>query len=261
MQKNNQARSVLFRAQLGEEPIPTPEMIEQARIDLTHDAVACAALEKFAGVIAAVEIQPDEKWRDRLQVYITAQLAGHTDMTEFADVQQALDRSVALAEEYDLLYTVMAHEAQGTLPASPLPPPLHLDFLPTATRQPTAVEKHPIRPRRAYGLGLAAGFPNLLPTNWFGRLTGVATLLILVGALLGGFWLTRQAPPASTVADNTTSTEQTQTGKAAFFDQQMQLEDTPSPLFTSWQLEQDNEDVYTCLVARQIGQIRRGCPL
>lgn len=261
MQKNNQARSVLFRAQLGEEPIPTPEMIDQARIDLAHDAVACAALEKFAGVIAAAELQPDEKWRNRLQVYITAQLAGHIDMTEFADVQQALDRSVALAEEYDLLYTVMAHEAQGTLPASPLPPPLRLDFLPTAAWQPIPVEKPTVRPRRAYGLGLVAGFPNLLSTDWFGRLAGVATLLVLVGALLGGFWLTRQAPPASTVADNTTSTEQTQTGKAAFFDQQMQLEDTPSPLFTSWQMDQENEDVYACLVARQIGQIRRGCPL
>ena len=261
MQKNNQARSVLFRAQLGEEPIPTPEMIDQARIDLAHDAVACAALEKFAGVIAAAELQPDEKWRNRLQVYITAQLAGYTDMTEFADVQQALDRSVALAEEYDLLYTVMAHEAQGTLPASPLPPPLRLDFLPTAAWQPIPVEKPTVRPRRAYGLGLVAGFPNLLSTDWFGRLTGVATLLVLVGALLGGFWLTRQAPPASTAANSTTPTEQIQAGQAAFFDQQMQLEDTPSPLFTSWQMDQENEDVYACLAARQIGQIRRGCPL
>jgi hypothetical protein len=261
MQKNNQARSVLFRAQLGEEPIPTPEMIEQARIDLAHDATACAALAKFAGVIAAAEPRPDEKWRNRLQAYITAQLAGHPNMTEFADVQQALDRSVALAEEYELLYTVMTHEAQGALPASPQLPPLRLDFLPTTARQPTPAQKHTVRTRRAYRLGLVAGFPNLLPTDWFGRLAGVATLLILVCALLGGFWLTRQAPLASTAADSTTSTEQTQTGQATFFDQQMQLEDTPSPLFTSWQTEPENKDVYTCLAARQIGQIRRGCPL
>ncbi len=261
MQKNDQARSVLFRAQLGEEPIPTPAMIDQARAGLARDAAACAALSKFVDLISAPEPLPTEKWRNRLQVYIAAQLAGRADMTEFVDVRQALDRSVALAEEYALLYTVMAHEAQGTLPASPLPPPLRLDFLPTVTPRPVAVEKHQVRQRRSYGLNLVADFPAWFTTYLFGHLARATALLIIVGALLGGFWLTRQDPPTSTMLDSTTIMDQTQAVDHSFLEQQMQFEDTPAPLFASWQAEQENKDAYACLVARQIGQTRRECPL
>jgi len=260
MQKNNQARSVLFRALLGEEPSPSPETINQARADLVHDSVACATLDKFAELIVATEPLPDEKWRNRLQAYITAQLDGHSDMTEFADVRQALDRSVALAEEYDLLHTVMAHEAQGTLPVSPPPPPLRLDFLLAVTLRPAMTEKRSVRQRRLYGLGLAAGFSALFPTYLWGRLARAATLLLLVGALMGGFWLTRQVP-THTQLDSATTTDQTQAARPAFFEQQMQIEDTPAPLWTDWQTEQEHKDVYACLAAHQIGQLRRGCPL
>ncbi|MCX6044478.1 MAG: hypothetical protein NT075_05145 [Chloroflexi bacterium] len=126
-----EARAILFRAMVGEAPIPTAESVAQAKVDLRGDPEFHAALDELVSIILITqrdmgkEDGAQEAWHARLQAYIAAQLDGQAYTSEFADVRRALDASVALSEEYALLYTTMEREWHGTLPVPLAIPPLN----------------------------------------------------------------------------------------------------------------------------------------
>ncbi|MDQ3248477.1 MAG: hypothetical protein M3Q45_04635 [Chloroflexota bacterium] len=256
---HEESRFILFRALMGEQPTPTPAALAEAKIDLTNDADACAALDELLDVIVAVEPTPNNEWRTQLQAYAAAQLSGQVDQAEFVGVRQALDRSVPLAEEYALLFETMQRERQATLPTPSVIPLPRLDFLPSSVCPPKTEQRRPFLQRGLHRLGLVAGLPLRLPTPLLGRLAQTASLLALVAVLAGGVWWVAQ-PTASQAPPNNILATPTRTEKRGFFDQQMQQEGLPAPAMVK-HADPAGSAPDACTDQRQTGLTRKECPL
>jgi hypothetical protein len=111
-----QARATLFRALLEEAPIPSATEVAQAKVALNEDRATTAALDEMVDLVLQGPASISNKQRTQAEAYILAQLAGRTDLTEFAELRRALDQSVELAEEYALLFATLRAEALCAFP-------------------------------------------------------------------------------------------------------------------------------------------------
>jgi hypothetical protein len=201
------ACATLFRAVLGDEPMPSPHELHEVTAYLRETSKFCAALDQVVRVIVCDKGTVTEGWHTRLQEYITAQLAGHGNEAAFADLRQQLDASVSLSEEYALLYETMQAELQGavTMPAEISAP--DLSFLPESAPVAKTMAKRHARWFGGLGqaapVGLAIALAGLTLLGFFTRpqpgLTAGAWVLLLLsvaGLAVAMVWhgLTRQQP-------------------------------------------------------------------
>lgn len=252
----NKARATLFRALLGEEPIPPAAEVAQAKALLKHDPEFRAGLDELVNVILLAKHPRPEQARDQLQAYVTAQITGQTSLGEFAALRQQLDANVALSEEYALLYETMQHEQQGTLPIPQAAPPLSLDFLPIVTKAPAkrtwqqTIKRLKVTPA-----------PAILWSQLFrvGRLYPLAAGLFLCLALSFGIWRVAHPTKLAQVA-RTAHPVENRSQPSAFFKLQMQIE-TSSPTILITQFYETPEVAGECPSMRQISFVRNICKI
>lgn len=259
MNEYQAARTTLFRAMLGEEPCPTAEEVKQARTFLQAQPEFHPGLDELASIVVREKAYPSALWREQLQAYVTAQLAGSIPPTGFVELRQQLDASVELSEEYALLYETMEREVQGLLPVAVDIPPLSLDFLPTeakvASLQPNHGRWWPKFTPANLPWPLSAPWPGHVRWAWFAA--SVALFLLVLGVGLGVWDLTRSPAPPLAV---TPQTQESQTQPSAFFRQQMQLE-TSSPAtipILSYEMIQEAKQ---CTPIRQSDFARKICKI
>lgn len=201
------ARTTLFRAFLGDEPQPSPDEFKLLKRDLSSRLEFCAALDQLVRIIVQNKLSPNEGWRDRLQAYIAAQLEARADSADFTDIQQQLDGSVELSEEYALLYETMQAEQAGAITILADTPTPDLSFLaqplPATTSIPPVGE--PLSWWRRYGQPTVACLTLLLASLPFIHVVlqqsaqteaafFSATLLLLLLAAWGWWWLRGRNP-------------------------------------------------------------------
>ena len=254
------ARATLFRAMLGEKPIPTAEEVVQAKILLNHSPEFRAGLDDLVNVVLLDKHPLEDHWRSRLQAYVAAQLAGAPSTAEFAEIKQRLDADVAFSEEYALLYETMQHEQQGTLPMPLAAPAPKLDFLSAARKTPT----QPV-PKLAWLPTLSR--LKLIPSRaffgshlfGFDRLGQQAAVLFLCIALLLGLW--RVAHPTNREqVDHAMKSVEDRSQSSAFFKSQMELE-TSSPAIMMTQFYETPQVVSECSQLRQTSFARNICKI
>ncbi len=287
MSIDHEARAILFQSMIGEAPLPTRAAVAQAQVYLRGDAEFCAALDEVVSIILINQrAMGKEDWRDRLQAYIAAQLDGRAYIHEFADVRRALDASVALAEEYALLYETMAREWQGTLPEPVDIPPLNFSALnlplpsapefdaPTpATTLPnphagevTAIS-HPALPLPSLG---KRWFTRVKPawqtfSVWLnvdkcGSVVQPIMVCLLMLAFVAGLWLTTQPRATSSIVRPTARVE-TVKPEDAFSKMQIQLETPLPPVIKTTQSGPVDDDYYGCRFLRLTTFARSACKL
>jgi len=256
MNAYNKARATLFRAILGEEPIPSAAEVAQARALLKHDPEFRAGLDELVSVILLAQHPKPEQARDQLQAYVAAQLTGQTALAEFAALRRQLDANVALSEEYALLYETMQREQQGTLSIPQNVPPLNLNFLPVATQAPAERTWRQTIKRLKVPPVHAVSWSQLFRV---GRLYPLAAGLFLCIALSFGIW--RVAHPAKLVqVERTANHVENRAQPSAFFKLQMQIE-TASPSIMITQFYETPEVVGECPQMRQLSFVRNICKM
>ncbi len=253
------ARTIIFRAMLGDQPLPTPAAIEQARATLHADAVAQATLDELVDVVTRIPTLVDDALRDRLQGYIAAQLAGQEVAVAFADIRRALDRNVVLAEEYALLYETMQAEMQASLPIPTHISAPNLAFLPKQQpSQPLPIHAtrwwlqwwHSLREWPHLHKPL---FPRLQPS----LLQPIIALLLFV-TLTVGSWVA--SPRLIRVWQATPTPTATQSSQGAFLKKQLEL-DAQLPLSVNTHLAPEQPITPVCLTARMGAFDRRICSI
>ena len=248
------ARTIIFRAIMGDQPQPTLEAIEQARATLRADAVAQAALNELVSVVTRTPATLDDALRNRLQHYIAAQLAGQEVIVAFADIRRALDRNVVLAEEYALFYETMQAEAEATLPMPAHIPALSLAFLPKQPPQPL--------PTHATGWWLQwwqslLKWPHLHKPLLV-RLQPIIAFLLFI-TLTVGSWVA--SPRLVNLWQATPTPTATQSSQGAFLKKQLELDGQLPPLPVNIRLEAERPLIPVCLVARTGAHERRVCSI
>lgn len=291
------ARATLFRAIVGEEPIPSAAEVAQAKLDLRGSAEFHAALDELVSIILikqrdmGQEEKEQEAWPARLQAYIAAQLDGQPYVSEFADVRRALDASVSLSEEYALLYTTMEQEWRGTLPVPLDIPPLNFSALDLPLLDAPMPEARSLEPGFAEPMSTSRKvWPlPLLGQRWFntnkrawqmfctwlgldklGAVVQPVMVFVLTIALVAGLWRTLHPFGASSISTPTYITEtiitetiitETVKHQDSFYQTQMQLE-TPFPTAaTTIQSGSLDDDYFGCRFLRPATFARSVCKL
>jgi hypothetical protein len=184
------ARGLLFHTLLGDTPPLAPEVLAQVKSLVASYTDVCAAFDELVRVIVSVEKPATEKATQpatavdgylHLHDYVEAQLEGRVYAAEFADLRRRLDKDVALAEAYALLYETLQAEQQDRLPTPAMIPPPDLTFLQRAA---------PPRPR------LVSARQSSIAVAWRMAVAGWPWLTSLL-AVGGALWV--WAPPTMPV--------------------------------------------------------------
>jgi hypothetical protein len=239
--------------------------VAQAETALNEDRITTAALDEMVDLVLQGPVRVSDEQRTQLEVYILAQLAGCTDLAEFAELRRALDQSVELAEEYALLFATLQAEALDALPRPQALPAPDLAFLPTPAPLVGHTPSTPWWQRmRRWGqkrlVNQPTRNPGQRPQPRLGLLPTFALLLMGLG-LVAGVWSIQSQiggwfqPGTPTVAYRPVKQQ------SAFFQQQLELEqELPNSVYF-FLPEEQLQPIGSCVSDVHSGLVAQICPM